>query len=173
MLDIKFIRENKAIVKKSLRDRNLELNIDEVIEYDNTRRQILSELEELRAQKNKANDEISRLLKEKKDPKEKISSMKAISAKIDKLEEDLKGQEIKLNQLLLIIPNVPHPSVPVGDPSQAKIVRTWGSPKKLDFPALTHTELSQHLDIIDFSPQKSAALILCFTKDGGQNLNAH
>jgi len=151
MLDIKFIRENTEIVRKSLNDRNSKLNIDEVIECDNARREILVKLEGLRAQKNKANDEISALLKEKKDPKEKIGSMKEISVKIDKLEEDFKGQETRLNQLLLIIPNVPHPSVAVGDPSKAEIVRSWESPMKLDFPARTHTELSQHLDIIDFA----------------------
>jgi seryl-tRNA synthetase len=151
MLDIKFIRENTEIIKKSLKDRNLKLDIDEVIENDNSRRKILFKLEELRSQKNKANDEISALLKEKKDPKEKISSMKAISGKIDQLEQDLKNEETKLSQVLLTIPNVAHPSVPAGDPSQAKVVRSWGSPKKFDYPAVTHSELSQHLDIIDFA----------------------
>jgi seryl-tRNA synthetase len=108
-------------------------------------------MEELRAERNKANDEISVLLKEKKDPKEKIASMKVISEKIDKFEADLKVIDTKLSRLLLIIPNIPHSSVPVGDPSKAEIVRSWGSPKKFDFSPLAHVEICQHLDIVDFT----------------------
>jgi len=150
MLDIKFIRENTEAVKKSLKDRNSKLNIDEVIEVDNSRRKILLELEELRAQKNKANDGISLALKEKKDPKEKIASMKKISERIDSLEDGMKRLETQLNQFLLTIPNVPHSSVPVGDPTQAKIVRSWGNLPKFDFKPVAHMEICQHLDIIDF-----------------------
>jgi len=149
MLDIKFIRENTEAVKKSLKDRNSKLNIDEVIEVDNSRRKILLELEELRAQKNKANDGISLALKEKKDPKEKIASMKKISERIDSLEDGMKKLETQLNQFLLTIPNVPHSSVPVGDPTQAKIVRSWGNLPKFDFKPVAHMEICQHLDIID------------------------
>ncbi len=90
MLDMKFIRENIEVVKKSLEDRNSKINLDEFIGLDEKRRRILSELENLRARKNKANDEISVLLKQKQDAKEKISSMKDISQKIDALEADLK-----------------------------------------------------------------------------------
>jgi seryl-tRNA synthetase len=151
MLDIKFIRENEELVKKSLCQRKLDFNLTEVIELDNSRRKVLAQMEDLRAERNKANDEISTLLKEKKDPKEKIASMKIISEKIDKFEVDLKVIDIKLNQFLLTIPNIAHSSVPVGDPSKAEIVRSWGSPKKFDFSPLAHVEICQHLDIVDFT----------------------
>ncbi len=150
MLDIKFIRENLDLVKQSLANRNSKLNLDEVVSLDESRRKVLAELEDLRAQKNKANDEISRLLKEKKDPKEKIASMKSISEQSAKLEDELRQAEEKLNTVLLIIPNICHSTVPVGAPDQAKIIRTWGEPKKPDFKPLTHIEIAEHLDIIDF-----------------------
>ncbi len=150
MLDIKFIRENPDLVKESLKNRNSKLNIDEIIELDNVRKKVLAEQEEFRAQKNKANDEISRLLKEKQDPKEKISSMKSISERIDKLDDELRQAEEKLNSALLNIPNVCHSSVPIGSPDQAKIIRTWNEPKKPEFKPLTHIEIAEHLDIIDF-----------------------
>jgi seryl-tRNA synthetase len=150
MLDIKFIRENLDLVKESLKNRNSRLNIDEIIEFDNTRRKVLGELEELRAQKNKANDEISRLLKDKQDPKEKIASMRSISDSIDKLDDELRQAEERLNSALLTVPNVAHVSVPVGAPDQAKVIRVWGEPKKPDFKPLTHIEIAEHLDIIDF-----------------------
>ncbi|MDD5409387.1 MAG: serine--tRNA ligase, partial [Candidatus Omnitrophica bacterium] len=74
MLDIKFIRENKDLVKQSIINRALKIDIDAVISIDDSRRKALSEFEELAARRNKANDEISVLLKEKKDAKSKISS---------------------------------------------------------------------------------------------------
>ena len=151
MLDIKFIRENQDLVKQSLVNRNLKIDIAGLIKVDDSRRSILSELEVLRAQRNKANDEIGALLKEKKDAKEKIASMKEVSAKISQLESELKVLDAQVDSLLLTIPNVPHSSVPVGDPTKNLIVRTWGEPKRLDFKPATHIDLAQNLDIIDFN----------------------
>jgi seryl-tRNA synthetase len=151
MLDIKFIRENQDLVKQSLVNRNLKIDLAGLIKVDDSRRSILSELEVLRAQRNKANDEIGALLKEKKDAKEKIASMKEVSAKISQLESELKVLDAQVDSLLLTIPNVPHSSVPVGDPTKNLIVRTWGEPKRLDFKPATHIDLAQNLDIIDFN----------------------
>ncbi len=151
MLDIKFIRENKDLVEKSLKERNLKLDLGALLKIDDSRRKILSELEELRAQKNKANDEITALLKAKMAAKEKINSMKAIAVKTGELEDKLKELDKDLNGMLLTIPNVAHISIPRGDASKKEIVRSWGSIKKFDFKPLTHIELSQKLDIIDFS----------------------
>ena len=151
MLDIKFIRQNQDLVKQAIKNRNLKLDIDGLITLDDSRRKVLIELDELRGQKNKANDEITALLKAKKDAKGKISSMKSIAERIDQLEEELKQAEPALNKLLLNIPNVPHSSVPVGDASKKEIVRTWGKQREFDFKPVTHIELAQHLDIIDFN----------------------
>jgi len=151
MLDIKFIRENQDLVKQSVKNRALKLDIDGLIKIDDSRRKVLAELEELRNQRNKANDEIGVLLKEKKDAKPRISSMKEISGRINGLEVQLKEREAELNSLLLNIPNVTHPSIPVGDASQNRVVRSWGKERKFDFKPLTHIELCQNLDIIDFN----------------------
>src|SRR5512135_2748464 len=105
MLDIKFIRENQEVVRKALKDRASKLNLDELLSIDESRRKTLGDLEELRATRNKANDEISVLLKEKKDAKEKISSMKAISETIGQLEDSVKEIETRLHQAILTIPN--------------------------------------------------------------------
>ncbi len=151
MLDLKFIRENQDAVKQSLKNRNLKLDLDSLIGIDDSRRQVLVELEGLRAQRNKVNDQISVLLKEKKDAKDTISSMKEVSAKIGALDEKLKEAESAIDKILLTIPNIPHASVPVGDPSKNVVVRTWGEPKKLDFTPVTHIDIAQNLDIIDFN----------------------
>jgi seryl-tRNA synthetase len=150
MLDIKFIRENSELVRQSLKSRNSKLDLDALIELDDSRRKTLNELEALRAERNKANNEISALLKEKKDAKAKISSMKNVSQESDKLEEELKKINSELDKLLLTVPNVPHSSIPVGDPTKNQVVRTVGTMREFDFKPVTHIELSQHLDIIDF-----------------------
>ncbi len=151
MLDIKFIRENQELVKQSLSDRNLKLDLEAFIKIDESRRKTLIELEELRAKKNKANDEISALLKQKKDAKAIISSMKEISAQIDKFEAELKELDAQLDKTLLTIPNIPHSSIPRGDASNNKIVRSWGKLPEFKFKPATHIELAQNLDIIDFT----------------------
>jgi seryl-tRNA synthetase len=150
MLELKFIRENLDLVKDALKKRNLNLSLDNLIETDDKRRKAQLELEDLRAKKNKANDEISRLLKEKQNPKEKIASMKEIAARIDVLEGELKNLEPVISRILLSIPNIPHGSIPVGDPGMSKLVRSWGEPKQLAQPR-THIELAEYLDIIDFA----------------------
>ncbi len=150
MLDIKFIRENTAVVKQALLDRALHIEIDKALNADEERRAILNELESLRAQKNKANDQIGMLMKEKKDASEIIASMKGISNRSAELEAMLSACEAELGHILLTIPNIPHPSIPRGDPSQNAIVRTWGSPRQFDFTPRTHMDICQQLDIIDF-----------------------
>jgi len=151
MLDIKIIRENPDLVRESLGKRNLKIDLEGFLKIDAERLSILKELEALRAERNKANDEISKLLKDKKDAKPKIISMKDISEKIGDFENKAKELELELDKIILTIPNIPHVSLPVGDPTQNKVVRSWGTPPThFDFKPLTHMELAQKLDIIDF-----------------------
>ena len=150
MLDLKFIRENADLVRLGLKNRRSSLELGNLIELDDKRKKVLLELEGLRAEKNKANDEISKILREKKDPKEKIASMKDIAARINQLEAELKEIEPQINRILLTVPNIPHSSIPVGDASVNQTVRTWGSPNKIPNPR-SHIELAEHLDIIDFN----------------------
>lgn len=151
MLDIRFIRENADLVKSSLQKRGTKLDLDGVIALDEERRKILLQLDDLRRQKNEANDEITRLIKEKKDPKEKIASMKNVSVQIDAFEKRLREKEEELSKVLLVIPNIVNDSIPVGDATHNKIVRQWGEAKKFDFTVRTHIELAEYLDIIDFA----------------------
>ncbi len=151
MLDIKFIRDNLEVVKQSLVDRNLRLDLDRFVSIDQERRKKLAEIEELRSQQNKANDKISAILKEKKDAGSVIAAMKDISSRIGSLESELRLLEDELGKLALTIPNVPHASIPRGDPSCNKTVRSWGEPRKFDFKPLTHIDIAGSLDIIDFA----------------------
>lgn len=150
MLDIKRIREDAELVARGLEAKNARVDINALLDLDRHKRSILMRADELRAQINAANDEISRLLKEKKDPKEKILAMKATAAEIDKLDPQIKDIESQITTSLLAIPNLPHESVPVGGAANNKSVRSWGTPKTFDFPPKTHMEIAETLDIIDF-----------------------
>ncbi|MBM3252885.1 MAG: serine--tRNA ligase [Candidatus Omnitrophica bacterium] len=151
MLDIKFIRENFQIVKKSVKDRGMNVDIDYLLKLDSERRNLIQEVEKLKNKKNIASDEIARLLKEKKEVKNYIDEMKIISQKIGEIDKKVEEIEQNLAKILYTIPNIPHNSVPIGsDSSYNKIVRTWGEIRKFDFKPRTHTELSELLDIIDF-----------------------
>ncbi|MDD5196584.1 MAG: serine--tRNA ligase [Candidatus Omnitrophica bacterium] len=151
MLDIKFIRENTKLVKQALKNRNLKLDLDAFIQLDSQRRKILTKLEDLRAKRNKANDEISALLKTKKEAKEKINSIKTVSGQISQLENEIKEIDRQLDKIILTIPNIPHPSIPVGEPAKNAVVRSWGEKRQFGFKPQSHIDLAQNLDIIDFN----------------------
>lgn len=152
MLDLSFIRENKDRVQDALKIRAPKLDFDAFLKLDTERRQVQAELDAFRSQKNKANEEISILLKEKKDPKEKISSMKSIAQKIDILELKVGDIVSKLSEILLIVPNIPHISVKSGvDSSQNTQYRSWGEPKKHVFKPREHTEIGEKLGIFDLT----------------------
>ena len=114
MLDLKFIRENPDKVKAGLAAKRATVDLDGLLQLDIRRRQLVFKIDELKAKKNAANDEISRLIKEKQDPKPTIASMKAIAAEIDALEPQVKALDEQIQNILLFIPNIPHDSVPKG-----------------------------------------------------------
>ena len=150
MLDIKFIRENPQIVRQALEDRGLDFDLDGFLKLDEKRRSFIKEIDSLRTELNKINDEISSLLREKKDPQSKIEQTREISKKLGGLEEEFKKVKEQFTQQLLNIPNIPHPSIPKGSPANNRVIRTWGEPKAFSFKPLTHIELAENLDIIDF-----------------------
>ena len=150
MLDLGFIRENQEKVRETLKNRAPKLDFDGFLKLDAQRRWALKELEGLRAERNRANDAISQMIKEKKDPKETIGSMKAISQKIGEFESQVGEFDSKLREILLVIPNLPHSSVDFGvDSTQNKQVSCWGEPRKFDFKAKEHTELGESLGLFD------------------------
>ena len=115
-----------------------------------SRRQLVFKIDELKAKKNAANDDISRLIKDKQDPKPTIASMKAIAAEIDALEPQVKVIDEQIQNILLFIPNIPHDSVPKGGMEANQIVANWGEKPVFDFKPKTHIEIAESLDIIDF-----------------------
>lgn len=154
MLDLKYIRENVDKVKKMLRDRNTADSLDELdelLQCDEQRRALLPEVEALRRRRNEASKEIGALKKEGKDAIELVEEMREIRERIQKMEESTRSQEARIRELVLSIPNMPHPSVPIGeDPSGNVVVRTWGDIPKFGFEPAPHWEIGEGLGILEF-----------------------
>jgi seryl-tRNA synthetase len=151
MLDLKFIKENKDLVNKSLKDRGIKADLDRLLDLYEKRGLLLSEVEGLKHKRNIASAEIGRLVSKKEHNQDKISSMKATSQKIKDIDKEVEEIEQKIRVIALTIPNITHSSVPVGpDPDANKIIREWGSLPKFDFEPRTHLEIGETLGILDF-----------------------
>jgi len=150
MLDIKFIRDNRDLVKEGIKNRGQKIDIDAFLDMDEERRKLLTESEGLKNQRNKANDEISALIKAKKNPKEFIDKMKGVSQKIAELDKKVEELQQKYDKTLYLIPNIPDKSLPVGGPENNKIVKSWGKNPSFSFNPKNHIELAEKLNIICF-----------------------
>ncbi|HOD48587.1 MAG TPA: serine--tRNA ligase [Candidatus Hydrogenedentes bacterium] len=150
MLDIKFIREDTALLKTALANRNAGIDLDAVLEADAARRELIYEAEQLRAEQNRASDEIAKKKKTKEDASEAIAAMREVSRKAKILQEKAREADEAVRRHLLVIPNVPHESVPAGpDESANRVERRWGQPAQFGFAAKDHVELGTALGILD------------------------
>jgi seryl-tRNA synthetase len=150
MLDIKFIRENVELLKTALANRNTEIDLNGLLAADQARRELIYETEQLRAEQNRASNEIAKKKKTNEDASEAIAAMRAVSQKAKALQEKAREAEESLRRHLLIIPNIPHESVPIGpDESANRVERQWGKPPQFDFAVKDHVELGAALNILD------------------------
>jgi seryl-tRNA synthetase len=149
MIDIKLIRENPDIIYRAMGRRGEGGEaIDEVVELDNSYRQLLKEAEALRARRNDVSKQISRM---KDKPAELISEMRQVGDRISQIETESNSIAAVLEDKLLRLPNLPADDVPEGRDSDGNIeVRSWGKPREFPFEPLPHWELGEKLGIIDF-----------------------
>ncbi|SDC66118.1 seryl-tRNA synthetase [Succiniclasticum ruminis] len=151
MLDIKFVRDNPEKVMEAVRKRNGELNLDEFLALDKERREITQQVEALKNERNTASKEIGKLKKAGENAEEKMAEVRAIGDKIAADDVRLRDIEARLKTIMLAIPNIPAEDVPVGkSDADNPEVRRWGEPRKFDFEPLSHWDLGEKLDILDF-----------------------
>ncbi|MCL6432533.1 MAG: serine--tRNA ligase [Anaerolineae bacterium] len=150
MIDLRLIREHPDLVREALVRLNTTAPIDEILALDAKRRDLLQQVEALKAQRNAVSKEIARL-KDEAERLARIDEMRSVGEEIGRLDQDVRAVEERLNLLLLEVPNLPHPDVPVGkDESENVVVRTEGEVRRFDFEPLPHWELGASLGIIDF-----------------------
>ncbi len=152
MLDLGFVRENLPLVEEKLRQRGLDPaeTLKDFVSLDRERRRFINEMETLRAEQNRASDEIARLKKEKKDAGAGTEELRTLRDRIRQAEEQANQRNEQMREVLARIPNLPHSSVPVGTGSEQNVeVRRWGVPPKFDFTPKPHWELGEQLGMLD------------------------
>ena len=150
MLDIKFIREHTEEVRQNLKKRHAQVDLDALLEADARRRELLGQVEAMKNRRNDVTKEISVLKRNKENADEKIAAMKELGDEIAVLDGKVKEAEEQMLAVQLMIPNMCHPSVPVGnDDSDNPEVRKWGDVTTFDFEAKNHWEIGEHLGILD------------------------
>ncbi len=151
MLDIKFIRENFDRVRIGAEAKGMTVNLGALLSLDERRRALLHEGEALKAQRNKVTAEIGRLKRDGNDASSAIGEMESVKNQIQAMDRELREVESRLNELLLTVPNIPHPSVPRGQtPADNQEIARWGDPPTVDFPMKPHWEITEKLGLIDF-----------------------
>jgi len=152
MLDIKYLRQNVEFVRRKMLERGQEMDFGPFIAMDAKRLDILHEVELLRNERNTASKEIGEKKQRKEDASALIARMGEVSTRIRELDEALKKTEAELNEMGMIIPNIPHESVAYGTSSEDNpIVRTWGEKKFFDFQPRPHWEIGEKTNTLDFA----------------------
>jgi seryl-tRNA synthetase len=152
MLDIRLVRENTDKIIDALKKRGEGTEIlDKFLTIENERRDLLHVVEEQRQRRNKLTQEIGKLKKEGKDASGILAGAKEISDQITEKEHKLREMEDSARQELLLIPNIPHESVPPGkDETENKEIRTWGTKPEFSFEPKNHWDIGEGLGILDF-----------------------
>lgn len=150
MLDLRFVREHPEKVKENVLHKNEKGDIDELVQRDEERRELIQQVESLKNKRNVVSEEIARLKKNKEDASDLIAEMQGVARTIKEQDERLREIEQEVDTLLRAIPNMVHESVPVGKSATENIeIRSWGAPTEKAYRK-DHLEIGKHLDILDF-----------------------
>jgi seryl-tRNA synthetase len=152
MLDLNFVRDNLALVEEKLRQRGMKPAevLKNFAQVDAQRRQAITSAETMQAQRNRASEEIAKLKKSGQDASALIAETKALREQVEELGKAAEEYDVRLQQILVGIPNIPHPSVPVGRTADDNVeVRRWGKPPKFDFTPKPHWEIGEQLGVLD------------------------
>ncbi len=173
MLDPKLIKEKSQIIRDMLKARNVDFDLDALIEFDQKRRDFIIKTDELRKNKNQVALEISQKKKAGEDASSILDQMKNVSAELTKLESEQETIENTYSRLALTIPNLVHKTVPIGvDETANKEIRKWGSIPNFDFKISDHIDISENLDLVDLErAAKVAGARFYFLKNDLVRLN--
>jgi seryl-tRNA synthetase len=152
MLDLRFIRENPDLVRQAIQWKREKADVDRLLELDGERRALVAEAERLKHERNVVSEEIARKKKQGIDPQGDILRMREVADRIKSLDARLQEIEAQMQEILTWIPNIPHPSVPIGKDERDNVeVRRWGEIPEMDFEPKPHWELAEKLGLVDFA----------------------
>jgi seryl-tRNA synthetase len=173
VLDLRLIREETESVERALRARDAALSLRPVVEADRRRRQLVTEAEELKAERNRASEAIGRARRKGENPEAEMARVRELGDRIKALDVAVREADAALDGLLLELPNVPHPSVPVGKSAEDNVeIRRWGEPRRFAFEPRPHYDVGEALGIMDFErASKIAASRFVVLWGGGARLS--
>jgi seryl-tRNA synthetase len=151
MLDVRFVRKNLDVVRQALANRQMNLDLDQFVRLDETRRNLLSEVEALKNERNASSGEVAKLKRAGQDASHLMERLSAVSERIKSLDEGVRNADEQSEAFLYSIPNVPHSTTPVGKSElDNPVIRTVGDIPSLDFTPKEHWEIGQNLGCLDF-----------------------
>jgi len=151
MLEIKFVRQNLKQIETSLKNRGETADLESFNHCDSQRKSLLLEIEDLRHRRNVVSEQIAAMKRNKEDADDLVAEMRQVADRIKVLDQDLSENEDKINHILFRIPNLPHPSVPIGkDSSENPVINKVGDVPNFDFEPQPHWILGEKLKIFDF-----------------------
>lgn len=150
MLDIRLIRENPEEVRKALLKRMDQVDFTELLDWDRQKKALIGDMEKLRAQRNKTSSKIAGMDKKSDEARKLMAEMKTVSARIKELETGISERDQKINDFLVILPNIPDEDVPAGGKENNVKIKEWGEKPVFDFEPKDHVELVTKLNLIDY-----------------------
>ncbi len=151
MIDMKLFRDNPEYLTEACKLKRVDIDINAGVELYTKRLDVISELEDLQAQRNIASKEVGMKKKAGEDAAEVMEKVKDISGRIKELEDSRKLVEEELQKIILSIPNHPAEDVPEGDGENQNVeIDTWGEVPKFDFEPKAHWDICENLDLVDF-----------------------
>lgn len=167
MLDITFIRNNPEVIKEGIRKKRMNVDIDELLAVDEQVRKLRSNVESLRADRNRLSKEIQGLKGDEKN--RAVAQVKALKEGLSEKEPELRNAEARFDQLMLFVPNPPVAEVPEGESEDDNVeIRKFGEPPRFDFEPKDHLELAESLDIVDMprAVKFAGARMYCLKNEG-------
>ncbi len=150
MLDIRLIRENPEEVRNALLKRMDQVDFTELLDWDRQKKALIGDMEKLRAQRNKTSSKIAGMDKKSDEARKLMAEMKTVSARIKELETGISERDQKINDFLVILPNIPDKDVPAGGKENNVKIKEWGEKPVFDFEPKDHVELVTKLNLIDY-----------------------
>jgi seryl-tRNA synthetase len=151
VLDLRLIRDRQDDLERALALRGEKISLQPIVVADSARRQLVTETEELKAERNRASEAIGEARRRGEDAGPAMARVRELGDRIKLLDAQVKDADERLRALVLQIPNVPHPSVPVGRSAEDNAeVRRWGTPRRFGFEPKQHFELGEALGVLDF-----------------------
>ena len=151
MLDLKFVRSNPQLVAEALAKRSGKISLDSFLALDEERRGLLARVEEMKARRNSVSKQIGIMRKKGEDASQIMAEMRELGDEIGRLDQRVRQVEAGLTDQLMAIPNIPHPSVPVGPDDSFNVEqRRWSEPPQFAFQPKNHWDVAAELGILDF-----------------------